>query len=479
MSGATIEGTGASPTLNPGAKKNATVQFEEGSARYIYLPAMVAAIGGLLFGFDTAVINGAIVFIKRQFLWSDAQTEIAASGLLLGCVFGASLAAFTSDGFGRKRVLLGAAALFTVSSVGAALPRNLMEFVMARMVGGIAIGIASTLSPLYIAEISPARSRGLLVSLNQLAIVMGILLSYSVNYLLSGTGASNWRWMFASATVPSVGFLLTLLFIPESPRWLVQKDRESEALNLLIRVAGSEAAAAEIRAIKTAISEESGDLLDPAFRKPLMVAVLIALFSQFTGINTIIYYGSLVFLEQVPHQDASSALWANVMIGSINFVATIVGMSLIDRAGRKPLLMSAFAGMALSLFGVSAAIRLEASGSVVLVFVLTYVACFAIGVGTGTWVLMAELCPTRVRGRAMSLATVCLWCGTLLVTLTFLSLVSRLTAPGAFFLYFVISIAAFVFVWRGVPETKGRTLEDIEKSWLTLRKQKPDSKVRD
>lgn len=454
--------------MNPGTNTTGYIeQVREGSARYVYLPAMVAAIGGLLFGFDTAVINGAIVFIKRQFLLSDSQTEIAASSLLLGCVVGASLAAFTSDRLGRKKVLLGAAALFTLSSIGAALPRNLVEFVIARLVGGVAIGMASTLSPLYIAEISPAARRGLLISLNQLAIVTGILLSYSVNYLLTGAGPANWRWMFASATIPSIGFLVTLLFIPESPRWLVQKGRVAEAQYFLSRIAGSQAAAAEIQAIKAAISEESGDLLDPAFRKPLIVAIVIALFSQFTGINTIIYYGSLVFLEHVPHQTASTALWANVMIGAINFAATIVGMSLIDRAGRKPLLMSAFAGMALSLFGVSAAIRFQASGIVVLVFVLTYVACFAIGVGTGTWVVMAEICPTRVRGRAMSLATVCLWCGTLLVTLTFLSLVNVFTAPGAFLLYATISVAAFLFVWRSVPETKGRTLEDIEKRWLT------------
>ena len=456
--------------MNPATTTNGDVaQVQEGVSRYIYLPAMVAAIGGLLFGFDTAVINGAIVFIKRQFLLSDAQTEIAASSLLLGCVVGASLAAFTSDRFGRKKVLLGAAALFTISSIGAALPRNLIEFVGARFVGGVAIGMASTLSPLYIAEISPARKRGLLVSLNQLAIVTGILLSYCVNYLLTGTGTSNWRWMFASATIPSVGFLLTLLAIPESPRWLVQKNREPEAEHFLSRVVGPQGAADEIQAIKAAISEESGDLWDPAFRKPLIVAILIALFSQFTGINTIIYYGSLVFLEHVPRQTASTALWANVMIGAINFVATVVGMSLIDRAGRKPLLISAFAGMALSLFGVAAAIRFEASGIVVLVLVLTYVACFAIGVGTGTWVMMAEICPTRVRGRAMSVATVCLWCGTLLVTLTFLSLVNVFTAPGAFLLYAIISIAAMLFVWRRVPETKGRTLEEIEKWWLTER----------
>lgn len=440
---------------------------QEGSFRSVYLPAMVAAIGGLLFGFDTAVINGAIVFIKQQFALSESQTEIAASSLLLGCVIGASVAAFTSDRFGRKRVLLAAAALFTFSSIGSALPRNLIEFAVARLVGGVAIGIASTLSPLYIAEISPAKSRGLLVSLNQLAIVTGILLSYSVNYLLTGAGPTNWRWMFASAALPSIAFFLTLLFIPESPRWLMQKGREQEAEHFLARIVGRQAAPGEVAAIRAAISEESGDLLDPTFRKALIVAIVIALFSQFTGINTIIYYGSIVFLEHVPHQTASTALWANVIIGAINFVATIAGMLLIDRAGRKSILMSAFGGMALSLAAVSAAIRFRASGVTVLIFVLTYVACFAVGVGTGTWVLMAEICPTRVRGRAMSVATVFLWCGTLLVTLTFLSLVSVFTAAGVFLLYAAVSIAAFLFVWRGVPETKGRTLEEIESFWLS------------
>jgi sugar porter (SP) family MFS transporter len=445
-------------------------QLQKGSARYLYLPAMVAALGGLLFGYDTAVINGAIVFIKRQFALSDSQTEIAASSLLLGCVIGASVAAFTSDRFGRKRVLLGAAALFTISSIGAALPRDLIQFCVARFLGGVAIGIASTLSPLYIAEISPARNRGLLVCLNQLAIVSGILLSYSVNYLLTGAGPANWRWMFASAALPSAAFFLTLLFIPESPRWLMQKGREQEAERFLAQVVGHEAARAETQAIRVAISEETGELLDPTFRRALIVAILIALFSQFTGINTIIYYGSLVFLEHVPLQTATTALWANVIIGAINFAATIVGMLLIDRSGRKALLMSAYAGMALSLIAVAAAIHFQAAGAIVLIFVLTYVACFAIGVGTGTWVVMAEICPTRVRGRAMSVATVCLWCGTLLVTLTFLSLANLLTASGAFLLYATISIAAFLFVWRGLPETKGSTLEEIEKWWVTHRR---------
>ncbi len=447
------------------ARLNSKDELEKGAARYLYLPAAVAAIGGLLFGFDTAVINGAIVFLKGQFGLTDSQTEIAASSLLLGCVVGASLAAFTSDRFGRKRVLLAAAALFTISSLGSALPRDLVQFVIARVIGGLAIGIASTLSPLYIAEISPARSRGLMVSLNQLAIVIGILLSYSVNYLLTGEGPANWRWMFASAAVPSLCFLIALLFISESPRWLVQKGRESEAERFLSQMVGSGAASEEIKAIRLAIAEESGDLLDPTFRRPLVVAILIALFSQFTGINTIIYYGSLVFLEHVPHQTTTTALWANVIIGAINFIATILGMSLIDRAGRKPLLMSAFGGMALSLIAVSVAIHFQAPAVIVLIFVLTYVACFAVGVGTGTWVVMSEICPTRIRGRAMSVATIFLWCGTLLVTLTFLSLVKALTAPGTFLLYATVSVAAFVFVWRLVPETKGRTLEEIDSWW--------------
>ncbi|MFY9643876.1 MAG: MFS transporter [Terriglobales bacterium] len=382
-----------------------TVTAPRGSVRYLYLPAAVAAIGGLLFGFDTAVINGAIVFLKRQFALTDSQTEFGASSLLLGCVFGASLAALTSDRFGRKKLLLAAAALFTLSSIATALPRNITEFVIARVVGGIAIGLASTLSPLYIAEISPARSRGLLVSVNQLAIVTGILLSYGVNYALAGAGPANWRWMFASAAVPSAFFLLALLFVSESPRWLVQNGREAEAEQVLSRIEGADFAHTEIRAIRAAVAEESGNVLDRAFRKPLM--------------------------------------------------------------------MGAFAGMAISLTGVAAAIHVQAPALVVLCLILTYVACFAIGIGTGTWVLMSEICPTRIRGRAMSIATVCLWCGTLLVTLTFLSLVQVLTAPGAFLLYAVICIAALIFVKLAVPETKGRSLEEIEKWWMAVGAETP------
>src|ERR1700678_1608667 len=237
--------------MNP-TNAHESARAKDGAARFLFLPAAVAALGGLLFGFDTAVINGAIVFLKRQFALTDSQTEFGASSLLLGCVLGASLAAFTSDRFGRKKSLLAAAALFTVSSIGAALPRNITEFVIARVLGGLAIGLASTLSPLYIAEISPARIRGLLVSVNQLAIVTGILLSYSVNYGLTGAGPANWRWMFASAAVPSAFFLVTLLSVPESPRWLVQKGREAEAEQIHRGIKGRERVQTEILGLKTA-----------------------------------------------------------------------------------------------------------------------------------------------------------------------------------------------------------------------------------
>jgi MFS family permease len=249
----------------------------------------------------------------------------------------------------------------------------------------------------------------------------------------------------------------------------VQNNREPEAKHFLARINGRDAADTEILAIRSALAEESGNILDPAFRRPLLVGILIALFSQFTGIDTIIYYGSLVFLEHVRQQTASSALLANVSVGGINFLATIVGMYLIDRVGRKPLMISSFAGTGLSLVGGAAAIRMQASGFAVLAFVLTYVACFAVGIGTGIWVLMSEISPTRVRGRAMSISTVCLWCGTLVVTLTFLSLVRVLTAPGEFLVYAFVCVAAALFAWLGVPETEGRSLEEIDKWWSTGR----------
>ncbi len=435
------------------------------TARYVYLPALVAAIGGFLFGFDTAVINGALVFLRRHFALGASQTEFAASSLLVGCVFGAALAGFSSDRFGRRRTLVAAAAIFTLSSLGAALPRTIGEFVTARVLGGVAIGIASVLVPVYIAEISPAAIRGRLVSLNQLAIVIGILTAFSVNYGLAGLGSGSWRWMFGSAAVPSALFLMALTLVPESPRWLIEKGHLARAQVILAGIAGPAAAPEEAARIQAAVAEESATLFAPNLRRPAALAITLAVLQQITGINTIMYYGSLIFLEHARGQTDASALLANVTIGGVNLICTIAAMFLVDRAGRRPLLLSASGGMALSLAGLVAAIQLGAPAGLFLVFVLLYVACFAIGFGPGVWIVMAEIFPTKVRGRAMSVATICLWCACLLITSTFLSLVNAITISGAFLLYAAISVVAYAFIWRGVPETKGRTLEEIEKWW--------------
>lgn len=438
-----------------------------GSASYVYLIAAVAALGGLLFGFDTAIINGALLFLKKDFGLTDGQTELAASSILFGAVAGAALAGWLTDRYGRRRLLFGAALLFTASAVAAALPRTLTEFVVARLAGGIAIGVASLVVPLYIAEIAPARIRGQLVTLNQLAIVSGILLAYIASYYLAGMGLASWRWMFAAAAVPSLLFMLTLLLVPESPRWLLGRGRAAEALGTLTRLNGPATAAAEVTEIQAALADEQGaaaSLAQPRLRRPLRIAVVLAVLQQITGINTILYYGSIIFTEH-SGQSAASAIGANALIGGINFAGTVLALFVIDRVGRKPLLLFASGGMALALSALVAGLRLHAPAPWLLGLIMAYVACFAVGLGPGVWVVIAEIFPNAVRGRAASVATVALWIACTLISFTFLSLVKAAGLAGAFGLYALLSALTFIFVWRAVPETKGRTLEDIEQTW--------------
>lgn len=439
------------------------------STRYAYLIAAVAAISGLLFGFDTAVINGALIFLRAELALTTRGTELATSSLLVGCALGAGVAGWLTDRLGRKRILIVSALLFAASAVGAALPRDLAEFVAARLVGGLAIGVASVLAPLYIAEIAPRSIRGRLVSLNQMAIVSGILLAYFVNWLLSFGGPSSWRLMFASAAVPSVAFFFALLFVPESPRFLVEKGREAEALAVLTRVGGAAAARAELVEIRDTIAQEAGtlrELVQKRLRKPLGIAVFLAVFQQVTGINTVIYYGSLIFKEQVGGQSDSAAIGANVIIGSVNFLMTLVALWVIDRLGRRPLMLLASGGMALALLVLGFAFRLQPPPAlVILLVILLYVASFGVGLGPGVWVVIAELFPTRIRGRAMSIATLCLWLACILITSTFLTLVEAVGSAGAFWLYAALSVVNFLFIWKVMPETKGRSLEEIERSW--------------
>ena len=321
----------------------------QASSTYVALAAVVAATSGLLFGFDIAVINGAIIFLRAQFGLTEFQTEMAASSLLIGCVFGASCGGWLSDRFGRRRILMLSAVLFAMSSAGAALPRNLAEFMSARFVGGLAIGMASLLAPLYIAEVAPARNRGRLVSLNQMAIVTGILLAYLVNWYLSFAGPESWRWMFLVAGVPSIAFLAALFFVPESPRWLVERGRRQEALAVLTRINGSVAGRLLLSEIEGAIGEASQplrELFASPLRRRLALAVALAVLSQITGINTVLFYGSIIFREHVG-SSGSSALAVNVAVGLVNLVATLFALWAIDRLGRRPLLMISSGVMAL------------------------------------------------------------------------------------------------------------------------------------
>ncbi|MGC2162670.1 MAG: sugar porter family MFS transporter [Silvibacterium sp.] len=439
------------------------------SKRYVSIIAAVAAFSGLLFGFDTAVINGAIVFLRKQFGLTNFQTEMAASALLLGCLFGASIAGSLSDRFGRRKILAAAGVLFAASAIGAAASQNLATFSTMRLIGGLAIGFASTLTPIYISEIAPPRNRGSLVSMNQLAIVLGILVAYLSNWGLSSLGDSSWRWMFAVGAIPSLAFLVGLIFIPESPRWLLLKGHRPEAQAIMMRVAGEAGAQVELDAIELAAEVEkvnSKELLAPNMRKRLFIAVALAVLQQISGINTVLYYGSVIMRDHMKGQAGADAIGANVVVGLVNLIGTIIAMFFIDRWGRRALLLLASGGMTACLVALSLALRLPAVPiAFAFASVLFYVAFFAVGLGPGVWVYITEIFPTELRSRATSMAISALWASCLAVTLTFLSIVHALGISSTFLIYALLSFMTFSFVWKFVPETRGKSLEDIQNIW--------------
>ncbi len=446
-----------------------TVDAQAQSLVYVVLLAMVTAISGFLFGYDTAVINGVLLLLRRQFTLSNLQTEVAASALLLGCLLGAAGASMVGDRYGRRKSLIFSAVLFAISSLGAAAASTITVFSIARLLGGLAIGLASVLTPVYIAEISPSKNRGTLVSLNQLAIVIGILAAYLVNWQLEKIGDASWRWMLAVAAIPSLAFFAGLFGIPESPRWLIGKGRHEEGERILTRMFGAKTAAEQVRLVQKAAEGEEGswhEVFSPALRKRLGVGIALALFSQVTGINTVLYYGSIIISEHFPGQSTGMALAANVIIGAVNLIFTIVAMVFLDRWGRRVILMTASGGMGLSLTLLVIGLQFHnASAVLMLASILLYVAFFALGMGPGPWLIISEIFPTKVRGRAASIATSTLWTGTLVVTFTFLSLVNVLNLGGTFAIYGALSFVCFFYVWKLVPETKGRTLEQIQEAW--------------
>lgn len=439
------------------------------SLAYVVLVATTTAISGFLFGFDTAVINGVLLLLRRQFSLTNLQTEVAASSLLLGCLLGAAGASMIGDRYGRKKSLIASAILFALSALGAAAANSIALFSAARLVGGLAIGLASVLTPVYIAEISPPKNRGTLVSLNQLAIVIGILFAYLVSWQIARFGENSWRWMLAVAAIPSLAFFLGLLAIPESPRWLLSRGRHEEGERILARIFGSVAAREQVQAVEQAAASEDGswrEVFSPGMRKRLAVGMFLALFCQITGINTVLYYGSIIVSEHFPGQSTSMALIANVIIGIVNLLFTIVAMIYLDRWGRRAILLMASGGMGVALTLLVIGLNIGGlSPLVMLGAILLYVAFFALGMGPGPWLIISEIFPTKVRGRAASIATSTLWSGTLLVTFTFLSLVKVLNLWGTFAIYGALSFVCLIYVWKMVPETKGRTLEQIQEEW--------------
>ena len=436
---------------------------------FVILVAASAATAGLLFGYDTAVINGALVYLRAEFHLTSVKTELVATVLLWGCAVGAALAGWASDRFGRRVVLFAAGLLFCVSALGAAFPSQLWQLIAARVLGGIAIGSASLIVPLYIAEIAPARVRGRLVTLNQLAIVTGILIAFVSNYGLARLTHGSWRWMFGLGAVPAVALCVSLLWIPESPRWLLQRGKRERARATLQQISPGIEVESALNEIAESLTEEVGtyrELLGHALRKPLVLTVMLAIIQQVTGINTVFYYGAIVFAEH-GGASASQAIGMNVMVGVVNLLFTVVALLMIDRLGRRPLLLTATGGMGLCLLVFAAMLHyLPGRSALLLVPVLGYVACFAFGLGTGVWVCPAELFPNRIRGRAMSIATMVLWISVSCVTATFLSLIKIFTASGVFLGYALLCAASFVYIFLRLPETKNRTLEEIEIMWL-------------
>jgi MFS transporter, SP family, arabinose:H+ symporter len=457
------------------------------STRAFFLPALIASLGGFLFGYDTAVISGTVGFVKSQYALSEVLEGWYVSSALLGCILGVSVAGFLSDRFGRKRVLIVSAVLFTLSALGCAIAFSFTQLVLYRLVGGIGVGVASMSSPLYISEISPPAVRGRMVALYQLSITVGILCAYFANaWILEGARAAGevagdglwslifhrewWRGMLGAETVPALIFLLLLLAVPESPRWLITRGRELAGRRILERLFEPNAVESQIAEIKS-LTEGGGTrlkmLLQPGLKRAVTIGVLLALFTQFSGINAFIYYGPRI-LEEAGFM-ISEALGGQVIIGIVNVVFTFVAIAYIDRLGRRPLLVWGVSGILLSLAVTGALFHFGiAEGPWLLVFILTFIACFAFSFGPVTWVIISEIFPTRIRGRAMSIATMATWISTFLVGQTVPWLLVNLGPTGTFWLFALLCSPALYLGLRVLPETKGKSLEEIERYWASF-----------
>jgi sugar porter (SP) family MFS transporter len=427
--------------------------------------ASTAALCGLLFGYDTGVISGALLFLKKDFALSAFQQGVVTSAVLAGAAVGAGFSGRLTDHFGRRRMVIAVAILFFVASLLTGLAPDVTWLIIGRVLVGLAIGICSYAGPLYISEIAPADRRGALVSLNQFLITVGILVSYLADYLFAR--GEHWRWMFGIAAIPAVILWLGMLVLPESPRWLVTRGQNALARQVLERVRSVEEAEWELAAIEhhaRAGRTRWKELFSLEHRPALILGMGLAIFQQITGINTIIYYAPTIF-QLAGFDSAAQSILATAGVGAVNVLMTIVSVKLLDRTGRRPLLLAGIAGMIASLAALGFVFRLgshtTALAWLAVVSVMLYVGSFAISLGPIFWLLISEIYSQRIRGMAMGVATMTNWSFNLLVALTFLVLVENLGPSNTFWLYAVVSIASFAFSYYLVPETKGRTLEEI------------------
>ncbi len=438
---------------------------------FVYIAAAFAALGGLLFGYDTGVISGAELFFRNEFALSTFALEIIVSGVLAGAAAGALIGGRLADLFGRRRLLIATAIIFAAGAILCATATSAMMLGAGRIIVGFGIGLSSSGVPVYISEVAPADARGWQVSLFQLAITVGILSAYLVDYALARI--QGWRWMFGLAIVPAAIFGAGMFFLPESPRWLLRRGERDAARAMLVRIRGTSKVDAEFQDIEQSASKapESGrfsDLFAPSLRPALVVGIGLAIFQQVTGINTVIYYAPLI-IQSAGISSASGAILATAGIGAVNVLITILSMWLIDRSGRRPLLLTGIAGMAITL-GVLGFVFRAGSHSASLawlavVSMMAYVASFAISLGPIFWLMISEIYPLKIRNSAEGVAATFNWGANLLVALTFLTLVEKLGPSRTFWIYGICAIGAGLFSYYFVPETKGRTLEEIEEFW--------------
>ncbi len=459
---------------------------------YSIFLSLVAAIGGFLFGYDTAVISGTISQVSAQFDLDSIQTGWYVGCALVGSIIGVSGAGILSDYLGRKLTMFISAILFFVSALGCAIASDFTGLVLYRMIGGMGIGVASIVSPIYISEISVAKHRGSMVSLYQLAITVGFLAAYLVNFLLSGLSverifsnpslfkifnAEVWRAMLGMETIPALMFLLMLFFVPESPRWLILKNKPSTGKNILFRIYKSEKEVnSQITTIQESTSTETRSewawLLKPGIFRAVLIGVAIAMLGQFMGVNAVLYYGPTIFEES--GLSKGDSLFYQVMVGIVNMGTTVIALLIIDKVGRKKLVYWGVSGMIISLiligsyfiFGKTAGI----SSLFLLIFFLFYIFCCAISICAVIFVLLSEIYPTRIRGLAMSVAGFSLWVGTYLIGQLTPWLLENLTPAGTFFLFAGMCLPYLWIMWKYVPETTGKSLEEIEKYWINREK---------